>query len=65
MIHVGFHALTIVVHVILFTYYLPFSEHHLQLVKIILTHLRLCIVPAEITEPPKISGGQNHKYDSR
>jgi hypothetical protein len=20
-------------------------------------------VPAEITEPPKISGGQNHKYD--
>ena len=21
------------------------------------------IVPAEITEPPKISGGQNHKYD--
>jgi hypothetical protein len=29
------------------------------------THLRLCIVPAEITEPPKISGGQNHKYDGR
>ena len=27
------------------------------------TRLRLCIVPAEITEPPKISGGQNHKYD--
>jgi hypothetical protein len=27
------------------------------------THLRSCIVPAEITEPPKISGGQNHKYD--
>ena len=30
------------------------------------THLRLCIVPPEITEPPppkKISGGQNHKYD--
>ena len=25
--------------------------------------LRSCIVPAEITEPPKISGGQNHKYD--
>jgi hypothetical protein len=24
------------------------------------THLRSCIVPAEITEPPKISGGQNH-----
>ena len=23
------------------------------------------IVPAEITEPPKISGGQNHKYDGR
>ena len=21
------------------------------------------IVPAEITEAPKISGGQNHKYD--
>jgi hypothetical protein len=29
------------------------------------TRLRLCIVPAEITEPPKISGGQNHKYDGR
>jgi hypothetical protein len=29
------------------------------------TCLRLCIVPAEITEPPKISGGQNHKYDGR
>jgi hypothetical protein len=27
------------------------------------TRLRLCIVPAENTEPPKISGGQNHKYD--
>ena len=27
------------------------------------TRLRLCIVPAEITEPPKISGGLNHKYD--
>jgi hypothetical protein len=27
------------------------------------TRLRSCIVPAEITEPPKISGGQNHKYD--
>ena len=27
------------------------------------THLRSCIVPAEITETPKISGGQNHKYD--
>jgi hypothetical protein len=27
------------------------------------TRLRLCIVPAEITELPKISGGQNHKYD--
>jgi hypothetical protein len=26
--------------------------------------LRSCIVPAEITEPPKISGGQNHKYDT-
>jgi hypothetical protein len=25
--------------------------------------LRSCIVPAEITEPPKICGGQNHKYD--
>jgi hypothetical protein len=25
------------------------------------TRLRSCIVPAEITEPPKISGGQNHK----
>jgi hypothetical protein len=24
---------------------------------------RPCIVPAEITKPPKISGGQNHKYD--
>jgi hypothetical protein len=23
------------------------------------------IVPAEIAEPPKISGGQNHKYDGR
>ena len=29
------------------------------------THLRSCIVPAEITEPPKISGGENHKYDGR
>jgi hypothetical protein len=27
------------------------------------TRLRSCIVPTEITEPPKISGGQNHKYD--
>jgi hypothetical protein len=27
------------------------------------TRLKSCIVPAEITEPPKISGGQNHKYD--
>jgi hypothetical protein len=27
------------------------------------TRLRSCIVPVEITEPPKISGGQNHKYD--
>jgi hypothetical protein len=27
------------------------------------TRLRSCIVPAEITEHPKISGGQNHnKY---
>jgi hypothetical protein len=30
---------------------------------IILVVLRSCIVPAEITEPPTISGGQNHKYD--
>ena len=29
------------------------------------TRLRSCIVPAEITELPKISGGQNHKYDGR
>ena len=29
------------------------------------TRLRSCIVPAEITEPPKISSGQNHKYDGR
>ena len=29
------------------------------------TRLRSCIVPAEITEPPKISGGQNHKYEGR
>ena len=29
------------------------------------TRLRSCIVPAEITEPPKISGGQNHKYDGQ
>ena len=27
------------------------------------TRLRSCIVLAEITEPPKISGCQNHKYD--
>ena len=27
------------------------------------TRPRSCIVPAEITEPTKISGGQNHKYD--
>ena len=26
-------------------------------------NLRWVKVPAEITEPPKISGGQNHKYD--
>ena len=26
------------------------------------THLRSCIVPAEITELTKISDGQNHKY---
>ena len=29
------------------------------------TRLRSCIVPTEITEPPKISGGENHKYDDR
>jgi hypothetical protein len=29
------------------------------------TRLRSCTVPVEITEPPKISGGQNHKYDGR
>ena len=29
------------------------------------TRLRSCIVPAEITESPKISSGQNHKYDGR
>jgi hypothetical protein len=29
------------------------------------TCLRSCIVPAEITEPLKISGGQNQKYDGR
>ena len=29
------------------------------------TRLRSCIVPAEITEHPKISSGQNHKYDGR
>jgi hypothetical protein len=29
------------------------------------TRLRSCIIPAEITEPPKVSGGQNHKYDGR
>ena len=29
------------------------------------SRLRSCIVPVEITEPPKISGGQNHKYDGR
>ena len=29
------------------------------------TRLRSCIVLAEITEPPRISGGQNHKYDGR
>ena len=29
------------------------------------TRLRSCIVPAEITEPPKISGGENDKYDDR
>jgi hypothetical protein len=27
------------------------------------TRRRSCIVPQEIIEPPKISGGQNHKYD--
>jgi hypothetical protein len=27
------------------------------------TRLRSCKVPAEITELPNISGGQNHKYD--
>jgi hypothetical protein len=25
----------------------------------------ISISPTEITEPPKISGGQNHKYDGR
>jgi hypothetical protein len=29
------------------------------------TRLRSCIILTEITEPPKISGGQNHKYDGR
>jgi hypothetical protein len=29
------------------------------------TRLRSCIVPAEITEPPIISSGQNQKYDGR
>ena len=29
------------------------------------THLRSCTVPVQITEPPKISGGQNHKYDGQ
>ena len=29
------------------------------------TRPRSCIVPVEITEPLKISGGQNHKYDGR
>jgi hypothetical protein len=29
------------------------------------TRLRSCIVPAEITEPPKINDGQNQKYDGR
>ena len=29
------------------------------------TRLRSCIVPAEITEPPQISGGENHKYDGQ
>ena len=29
------------------------------------TRLRSCIVPAEITEHPKIRGGQNHKYDGQ
>jgi hypothetical protein len=27
------------------------------------TRMRSCIVSAEITEPSKISGGQNHKYE--
>ena len=34
-------------------------------VPVTFTRLRSCIVPVEITEPPKISGGQNHKYDGR
>jgi hypothetical protein len=29
------------------------------------TRPRSCIVPAEMTEPLNISGGQNHKYDGR
>ena len=29
------------------------------------TRLRSCIVPVEITEPHKISGGQKQKYDGR
>jgi hypothetical protein len=29
------------------------------------TRLRSCIVPAEIIELPKISGGENHKYDGQ
>jgi hypothetical protein len=29
------------------------------------TRPRSCIVLAEITEPPKNSGGENHKYNGR
>ena len=34
-------------------------------IQYMITGVSKCIVPSEITEPPKISGGENHKYDGR
>ena len=58
------------VSVLLLSIFFPWNFTHVQgfqsgPVPGTFTRLRSCIVPAEITEPPKISGGQNHKYDGR
>ena len=43
----------------------PYQEFQSGPVPGTFTRLRSCIVSAEITEPPKISGVQNNKYDGR